>query len=158
VTKPLAGLLAAVVAIAMIAAGCGSSDDNTDSTGSLTKAEFVKQGNAICAKGNKEIEEGFEEFAKENNLPKNKRPSQAQLAEAVEEVVLPAVNEQVESIRALGLPKEGGKEADEVLAAAEQGIEKGEEDPARLASEKNDPFAEANKKAREFGLTKCGEE
>ncbi|HEV2858411.1 MAG TPA: hypothetical protein VGW80_08420 [Solirubrobacterales bacterium] len=157
-TKPLAGLLAAVVAIAMIAAGCGSSDDSTDSTGSLTKAEFVKQGNAICAKGEKEIGEGFEEFAKENNLPKNKQPSQAQLTEAVEEVVLPTVSDEVESIRDLGLPKEGGKEADEVLKAAEEAIEKGEEDPAALASEKNDPFADANKKARDFGLTKCGEE
>jgi hypothetical protein len=158
VSKPFIALLAALAAISMIAAGCGSSDDSTDSTSSLTKAEFVKQGNAICAKGNKEIEAGFEEFAKENNLPENKRPSEGQLTEAVEEVVLPAVEQQVESIRDLGLPKEGGTEADEVLKAAEAAIEKGEEDPNSLASEKADPFAEANELARDFGLSKCGEE
>jgi hypothetical protein len=161
VSKPFIALLAALAAISMIVVGCGSSDDSTDSTASssnLSKAEFIKQGNAICAKGEKEIEEGFEEFAKENNLPENKRPSQAQLAEAIEEVVLPAVKDQVESIRDLGLPKEGGKEADEVLESAEKAIEEGEEDPAVLASEKDDPFAEANKMARDFGLTKCGEE
>ena len=157
-SKPFIALLAALAAISMIVAGCGGSDDSTDSTSSLTKAEFVKKGNAICAEGNKEIDAGFEEFAKENNLPENKRPSQAQLTEAVEEVVLPAVEGQVESIRDLGLPSEGGEEADEILTAAEEAIEQGEEDPASLASEKADPFAKANKLAREYGLAKCGEE
>ena len=157
-SKRFTALFAALAVLAMIVAGCGGDSDSTESTSSLTKAEFVKQGNAICAKGEKEIEEGFEEFAKENNLPENKQPSKAQLTEAVEEVVLPTVDEQVESIRDLGLPSEGGEEADEVLKAAEEAIEKGEEDPASLASEKADPFAKANKLARDYGLTKCGEE
>ncbi len=156
-SKPFIALLAALAAISMIVAGCGGGD-STDSTSSLTKAAFIKQGNAICAEGNKEIEEGFEEFAEENNLPKNKRPSKAQLTEVVEEVVLPAVEDQVESIRDLGLPSESSKEADEVVKAAEAGVEKAEEDPSSLASEKGDPFAEANKLARKFGLTTCGEE
>jgi len=158
VSKRFIALFAALAVLAMIVAGCGGDSDSTESTSSLTKAEFLKQGNAICAKGEKEIEEGFEEFAKENNLPENKQPSKAQLTEAVEEVVLPAVDEQVESIRDLGLPSEGGEEADEVLKAAEEAIEKGEEDPASLANEKADPFAKANKLARDYGLTKCGEE
>lgn len=157
-SKRFIALFAALAVLAMIVAGCGGDSDSTESTSSLTKAEFLKQGNAICAKGEKEIEEGFEEFAKENNLPENKQPSKAQLTEAVEEVVLPAVDEQVESIRDLGLPSEGGEEADEVLKAAEEAIEKGEEDPASLANEKADPFAKANKLARDYGLTKCGEE
>jgi hypothetical protein len=158
VSKPFIALLAALAAISMIVAGCGGGGDSTDSTSSLTKAAFIKQGNAICAEGNEEIEEGFEEFAEENNLPKNKQPSKAQLTEVVEEVVLPAVEDQVESIRDLGLPREGGEEADEVLKAAEAAVEEAEEDPTKLASEKGDPFAEANKLARKFGLTTCGEE
>lgn len=157
-SKPFIALLAALAAISMIVAGCGGGDDSTDSTSSLTKAAFIKQGNAICAEGNKEIEEGFEEFVEENNLPKNKQPSKAQLTEAIEEVVLPAVEDQVESIRDLGLPSEGGEEADKVLKAAEAAVEEGEEDPSALAGEKADPFAEANTLARKFGLTTCGEE
>ena len=77
-SKALVVALVAFAAIAMIVAGCGGGGDSTTDSGSLTKAEFLKQGNAVCAKGNKEIEEGFEEFEKENGL-QNKQPTEAQL-------------------------------------------------------------------------------
>lgn len=141
--------------LAALVAGCGGGGD---STSSLTKAEFVKQGNAICAKGNEEIEEGFEKFVKENNINPKKRPTKAQQTEATEEVLLPTVRKQIDGIRALGLPSEGEEEADAVLKAAEKGLEEAEEDPSSAATENGKQFAEANKLAREFGLTKCGEE
>jgi hypothetical protein len=143
----------------MIAAGCGSSDDSTDSTSSssLTKAEFLKQGNAICAKGEKELNEEFEKFAEEENLSENKQPTKAQLTKATEEVFLPIIKEQVEGIRDLGAPSGEEEQVDEVVTAAEEALEKGEEDPASLANEKEDPFADANKLANDYGLTKCGE-
>jgi len=158
VSKRFVALLAALAALALIVAGCGGGSDSTESTSSLTKAEFVKKGNAICAKGNEEIEEGFEKFVKENNINQNKQPTKAQRTELSEEVFLPLVRKQVEGVRDLGLPSEGEAEADKVLKAAEKALEEGEEDPSALATESGGPFAEANKLAREFGLTKCGEE
>jgi hypothetical protein len=159
VSKRVIALLAALAALALIVAGCGGGSDSTESTSSLTKAEFVKQGNALCAKGNKEIGEGFEKFAKEHGFSKEKEPSQAELVEAVETVLIPKISKEIESIRALGTPAEGGAEAEAVLDAAEEALEKGEEDPSVMASEESaGPFAKANKLAREFGLTKCGEE
>jgi len=159
VSKPFIALLAAFAAISMIVAGCGSSDDSTDSTSSssLTKAEFLKQGNAICAKGEKELNEEFEEFAEEENLSENKQPTEAQLTKATEEVFLPIIKGQVEGIRDLGAPSGEEEQVEEVVTAAEEALEKGEEDPASLANEKEDPFAEANKLANDYGLTKCGE-
>lgn len=155
-SKRLFALLGALAALAIIVAGCGGGSDSTESTSSLTKAEFVKKGNAICAKGNEEIEEGFEKFGKEHGFSKEKEPSQAELEEAVETVVIPSVSNEVESIRALGPPDE---EAEAVLDAAEGALEKGEEDPKQfLKEESSGPFAKANKLAREYGLTKCGEE
>jgi hypothetical protein len=156
VSKPFIALLAALAAISMIAAGCGGGDDSTDSSG-LTKAEFLKQGNAICAKGNKEIEEGFEEFEAENGL-ENKQPTKAQLTEAIEEVIIPAVRGQVEGIEDLEPPSGEEAKVESVTAAASEGLEKAEEDPAAMTSEKADPFAKANELANEYGLTKCGEE
>ena len=49
-------LLAGGARLGLIAAGCGGNDDEssdtgTDSTTALTKAEFLKQGNAICQQG-----------------------------------------------------------------------------------------------------------
>jgi hypothetical protein len=160
VSKPFIALLAALAAISMIVAGCGGGgDSSTDSTASssLTKSEFLKQGNAICAKGEKELSEKFDKFAEEENLSENKPPTEAQLAKASEEFFLPIITEQVEGIRALGPPSGEEQQVDEVLTAAEEGIEKAEEDPASLANEKEDPFAEANELANEYGLVKCGE-
>jgi hypothetical protein len=141
------------LALAALFAGCGGSDDTSSS---LSKAEFVKKGNAICTAGNKEIEEGFEAFAKEHDLSSKQPPSKAESKEAAETILLPAIKKQVEKIRALGPPDD---EADEVLDSAEESIEKGEEDPVALIEEEAVPmFAATNKKARAYGLTVCGEE
>lgn len=155
-SKRLVPLFAVLSVLALIVAGCGSSGSSTDTTSSLTKAAFVKQGNAICAKGNEEINEGFEEFVEERGLSKTKAPSKAVQEEAVEAVLIPRIQKELESIRALGPPDE---EAEAVLDAAEEALEKGEEDPILfLKEESTGPFAKANKLAREYGLTKCGEE
>jgi hypothetical protein len=156
-SKSLVVLLAAVAAIAMIVAGCGGSSDSSESTSSLTKAQFLKQGNAVCAKGNKEIQEGFEEFEKESGS-QNKQPTKAQLTEAIETIVLPGVGKQVEGIKALPAPNGEEAEVEAITDAAEEALEKGEEDPVALTTEKADPFAKANKLANEYGLVKCGEE
>jgi len=158
VSKSLFAALAAFAAIAMIAAGCGGGGDSSSDSSSLTKAEFLKQGNAICAKGNKEINEGFEEFAKENGFSEKQQPTKAQLTEVVETVVLPKVRGQVEGIKALGAPSGEEAQVEAIVDAAEEALEKGEEEPAALASEKADPFAKANKKASAYGLVKCAEE
>lgn len=155
-SKRLVVLLAALAALALMVAGCGSGSSSTESTSSLSKAEFVKQGNVICAQGSKEINEGFEEFVKENGLSKTKKPSKAVREEAVETVLIPKIRKQVESMRALGPPDE---EAEAVIDAAEEALEKGEENPILFLQEESaGPFAKVNKLSREYGLTKCGEE
>ena len=50
-------VLVAVLAISMLAAGCGSSKKSS-SPPAITKAEFLKKGNAICKAGNKQINAG----------------------------------------------------------------------------------------------------
>src|SRR5262245_30219656 len=124
-----------LAALALVAAGCGSDDDTTATTAALTKAQFLKQGNQICSEGNKEINAGFEEFAEENNIPKNKRPSDAQLEEVAETVLIPSVSDQVEGIKELGAPEGEEEQVEEITDAAEEAIEEGEEDPAVLVSE-----------------------
>lgn len=157
-TKRIIPLVVAIAALVVIA-GCGGGSDSSSTeatTTSMTKAEFVKQGNAICAKGSKEINEGFEQFVEEKGLSKTKAPSKALQEEAVETVLIPKIRKEVESIRALGPPDE---EAEAVLDAAEAALNKGEEEPIQfLKEESTGPFAKANKLAREYGLTKCGEE
>jgi hypothetical protein len=160
-SKRLIAMLFGVLAIAVIAAGCGSSSSE-ESTSSLTKAEFIKRGDAICAKANKENEAEFEEFAKEHNLSKNKEPSEAVQEEVATTVLLPSVSKQLEDIRALGAPSGEEEQVDEILETVEGEVEEGEEEPSSLLGaeeeEEVSPFAEGNKMAREYGFKVCGQE
>jgi hypothetical protein len=149
--------LFATALVGVLVAGCGSSDDS-ESTASLSKAEFVKQGNAICSKGNAKLESEFEDFADEHNFKKNKKPSEAEFEEATETILIPGISNQVEEIRALGTPEGDEGEVDELLTGAEEAVEEGEEDPVGFAEGESPKLKEVNKQAREYGLTVCGEE
>jgi len=162
VSKRLIAVLFGVLAIAVIAAGCGSSSSSSEpSTSSLTKAEFIKQGDAICAKAEKENEAEFEEFAKENGLSENKEPSKAVQEELATSILLPSVSGQLEDIRALGAPSGEEEQVDEIIETVEGEVEEAEEEPTVLfeaEEEGKSPFAAGNKMAREYGFTVCGQE
>ncbi|MEJ7892716.1 MAG: hypothetical protein WKF94_08745 [Solirubrobacteraceae bacterium] len=125
-------------------AGCGGDDE------ALTKAEFVKQGNAICAKGNAELETKVEEL-----LAGGKEPDmEAQIA-FFEDEVLPIVQGQVDDLGGLTPPEADQGEVDELIASAQEAIDKAEEDLEAVAAAEEDPFADANEKAEAYGLTEC---
>lgn len=152
-------LLAGVVAIAAVVAGCGSSDgDSTETTSALTKQQFIAQADAICKQGNKEIEEGFESFAEENDIPKNQEPSKAQGKEIVETVIVPSIDSQVEGIRELGFPSGDEDELSAMLDSLDEAVEEAEEDPEALFAAKSDPFGKPNELAQDYGLKTCGDE
>ncbi len=158
-SKRLIALFAGVIAIALIAAGCGSSSDSSSTTtASITKAQLIKQGDAICAAGNKEIEAEFEAYAKKNGLSENKEPTKAQQTELGETILIPSVQKQVDEIRALGAPSGEEEEVTAILDTVQEEIEQTEEEPATLASSNSEPFAKGNKMAQEYGFKVCGEE
>jgi hypothetical protein len=147
----------AVLASALLVAGCGSSDDDSTKT-ALTKQQFIAQADAICKQGNKEIEEGFESFAEQNDIPKNQEPSKAQGKEIVETVIVPSIDSQVEGIRALGFPSGDEDELSAMLDSLDEAVEEAEEDPEALFAAKSDPFGKPNELAQNYGLKTCGDE
>jgi maltose-binding protein MalE len=157
--------LFAVLAIGVVAAGCGSSDDSTGSTeggetstASITKAELIKKGDAICTAGNEAIEEQAEEFAEENGIDIEK-PTTEQQEEVVAEVVAPEIKVQAEEISALGAPSGEEEEVEAIVDAVESAAGEAEEDPSVLVEgEGNGPFTEANELATDYGFKVCGEE
>jgi hypothetical protein len=155
--KKFAVVVAGLIAVTMLVAGCGGSDDES-STNSLTKAEFLKQGNAICRKGNAKIESEFEEFAEKHHFKENEKPSEPVLEEATETILVPAISGQVEEIRALGTPEGDEGEVDKILSGAEEAVKEAEEDPVAFAEEESPKLTQVNKEARAYGLTVCGEE
>lgn len=164
-SKRLIALLLGVLAIALVA-GCGSGGDDTsgtssesgESASSLTKAEFIKQADAICEEGNKSVGVEAEEFAEENEIDIEK-PTTAQQEEVVSDVVAPAIREQAEKIDELGAPGGEEDEVAEIVAAVESGADEAEATPDVIVEGKGaGPFEEANKLATAYGLKVCGRE
>lgn len=163
-SKRLIAAFFGVLAIAVVGAGCGSSDSSSSSggdessTSALTKAEFIKAADAICEEGNEAIEGEAEEFAEENEIDTEK-PTEAQQEEVISDVVAPAIRAQAEGISSLGAPSGEEESVEAIVEAVEAGADEAEEEPGVLLSEEGGgPFDEANELADEFGLKVCGGE
>jgi hypothetical protein len=156
------GLIAStcgVLAIALLAAGCGGGDEETESTASLTKAQFIKQADGICKAGEEEIEVKFESFAKEHKLSDKTPPSHKESEEAANTILIPAIAGEVKEIRGLGAPSGESEQVDELLSSVEAALDGARKDPVKfIESEGEGEFAKANRMAREYGLKVCGSE
>jgi hypothetical protein len=165
-SKRIIAMLFGVLAIGVIAAGCGSSSDSTSSTSSessassLTKAEFIKQGDAICTTSNKQIETEATAFLEEEGLKEGEEPSEAQQEEVIADVVAPGVAQQGEKIADLGAPSGEEEAVAEIVDAVETAAGEVEAEPSLLLEEEegSGPFTEANELATEYGFKVCGEE
>jgi hypothetical protein len=143
--------LAAILVMGLALAACGSSDDtNSDSTATaaLSKSEFLKQGNAICAKGNKALNQvGSQTFTK------NQKPTQAQLEQFTAQTT-PIIQGEIDGIRALGAPAGDEQQVNAILDEAQSALDKAKQDPNVFVN--GDPFKKANQDANAYGLTACG--
>lgn len=140
------------VALALLIGGCGgggTSAGEDASASTLSKAQFLKLGNAICAEGNDEINAVYGKYAAHP-------PGEARMNQVAQEIVPPVRKKVVRRLRALDPPARGEKRVEEILEAIEEGIEKGEEDAASLrAYHTAYAFERAYKMELEYGLTKC---
>jgi hypothetical protein len=146
---------AAVVLLLMLS-GCGGGDGGTGgetTADSPTKAQFLKKGNALCAKAFYGINQEYAEFSaggRENNA------TEAERNRVAEEIVPPALNRVVRRLRDLGAPAGDERRVDKMLTTFEEGIEVGEEDPLALRGVDGFAFEEAYEMLWAYGLTKCG--
>jgi hypothetical protein len=137
----------ALIAVGALVAGCGG-DDDEDAIG---KSEFIAKADAICKKGDKEIET----TANEVFGGQQEQPSQAQIADFGAETVVPNIEQQIADIRDLGAPAGDEDQVDAILTAAEEATDEVKDDPQLLAGQ-GDPYAEANRLAKAYGLKECG--
>lgn len=148
--------IGAVVALAVVLIGCGSSNQPVAETAPhLTKAQLLKKGAAICSRGGREIAAGLDPFEKKR-VAAGRIASQAELEEDVAKVILPVRRVELRRLRALGMPKEGARQFQAMLDGMEEGIETGEREPSRvLAAPPSYAFEGAYKAGLRFGLVSC---
>jgi hypothetical protein len=139
-----------VLAAGLLAAGCG--DD--ESSASLTKAEYIKQGDAICKAGNEKYQREFTEYLQ--GLDPKAPLTEKKLEAATEAIVMPGLRTEAEELEELGAPSGQEDKAEEIVEAFEKAIEEGEGNPAPFISSGGGPvWNEAEQLAADFGFQVC---
>lgn len=134
-SKWVLGLAAGLLTAGLLMAGCGDSDADAEP---LTKAEFVKQANAICFKASEEVGDEVRED-KESDLIS---------ATAV------ALQKDVDGIEALGVPSGDEAQIEAILDNVNKAIESIESTP-KPGREANDAIVKAENQAKAYGLKSC---
>lgn len=135
----------ALLVTGLFAAGCGGDDDE------LTKAEFVQQANAICKKGDAQIN-----AAAEKAFSESQRPSNAQVEEFATDTAIPSIQGQVDDIGELEPPAEDEEQITAFLDSAQEELDKSKEDTAYLISDAS--FKETNRLGAAYGLDECADD
>lgn len=139
----VSGLL---IIVLLAVAGCGGGDDDE-----LTKAEFVKQGNAACKESKTEQQQLFQTVSKSIKPSEVTKADQEKL---VTEVLIPPYEKNIETLDDLGAPAGDEEEVEAIIKAMESSIDKVEANPL-VALRTTLQFAGANSLAAKYGLTDC---
>jgi hypothetical protein len=134
----------AVIGTALVAAGCGSGDDE------LSKSEFLAKGNAICKQGNKEIN------AAANKLfVKGQAPDKATFDKFANGTLIPSIQKQIDGISDLNPPSADEDQVNKIVDEAQAALDKVKKDPHATLNENSDPCKKANADAKAYGLKAC---
>jgi hypothetical protein len=125
-------------------AGCGGSGD-----GSVSKAELIERGNAICARAAAE--------ARAVAPPNIESMPPANRSAYVEPALVKPIEKELRRLRPLMPPPSDREKIRAILRAIESGLKDAKLDPLDPLVNATDPFRKANRLAREYGLKACAE-
>jgi len=135
----------------MLIGGCG---EGSEASSNLTKAEFVEQADAVCAKREKIWREAGASYAKEieakgaANTPVVQREI---LATTLEDTLLPALDDQREELEGLGSPQGREDQVEKMLETLSTGIHELED--KGLEAVPQTQLATFQKQAESLGVT-----
>jgi hypothetical protein len=95
-----------MVVTTCLAFGCGSAEESSSTP--LTKAQFVRQADRICAKAASERKAAAASFVK--GLPGGPAEAEGHLDEGLEQVVAPSLAREAKELAALAAPKNDAAE------------------------------------------------
>ena len=144
--RALPGGVAVLAMSLAVGAGCGGGNGDE-----LTKAQFIKQADAICAKAHNALDKAFNQ-----TFAGNQQPSQAQLNEFAKSTLVPGVQGEIDDISALDPPSAEKVEIDAIIAAEQVGVNKIKADPGILSPDvPENPLGKGQRLAKEYGMKEC---
>ena len=142
-------VFAAVLAIGSVAMGCGGSESSD--TPPLTKAAFVKKGDAICKKVPNRYQARVKALPKQQ---KSKSPKAAKEEENLKAAVPPLRTASTE-FEELSPPTGDEQKAEAIVVALEQGADGIEAEPGSKLTGPKSPLAPFQKLTKEYGFKVC---
>jgi hypothetical protein len=148
--------VAAAIVVALILAGCGGGGDSSTSasTGSISKAAFIKQADAVCQKGTERMQRAILGFLKQHKDVK--RPNKAQSEKLVGSAIVPSVRTEIEELKALDVPEGDEERVEAIIGALEEGLETAEGNPEAVVGSSDAVFGISGRLAGEYGAEVCG--
>lgn len=143
--------------------GSSASNDSSDSgddsdsapepvtASKITKAEYVKKGNAICVRGRADRFNEVNSFAEQNRDKSEKEL----LPEVVEDIYGPGLDAQFEELRDLGAPPGDEDRLEAMIVAFEKVSDLFVEAEGGQSTELNKEIEHAGRLARKYGLDEC---
>lgn len=135
--------------------GCGGEDD---ASADVTKAQFVKEAEAICADRKKEWEAVVDVFIKENEAKVKKtgkatstKEGREKSQEILDKSLLPLLQGEQEELEALESPEADEAKVEEMLQKRAEGIETLEDEGVNALSS-DETFGTFDKDAKAYGL------
>jgi len=143
-------MLALLLAFAIGLAGCGGGSDTTEAS-TLTKAEYVKQADQICAKTEGRQRALLTKFQKENTKLGS---GQAATEKMISFAALPPMEEQIQELSQLPPPSKEAAKAKAYVKELEKGLEIAEQEPGTLLITPG-AFTKSEEAAQAFGFKTC---
>lgn len=151
--RPRFAVLAGVLlATATIAAGCGGDGDDTDTTVSPERADFIAKADKLCTEAGDEMN-----AAVEKRLGKGVVPDDA-VIEVYKDITIPGLQDLFDQIGELTPPPGEEEQVQEILDAADDALDAARDNPADLARLPGDdnPFDSVNELEQAYGFKVCG--
>lgn len=150
--KQIGRLLVVALAVAALfsLASCGGGGE-TSSSEPLTKTQFLRRANAICASEEDRKTKAMEKASKLGK--KYLVGSRAELTQLVSEGILPLYVEMIGELAALEPPAKDAAQVRGIIDEYKARLKEAEADPGRQLTQ--DALFYANKKAWKYGLKEC---
>jgi predicted Zn-dependent peptidase len=138
-------LIAVTLASTLAVTGCGGTDATAELKTTLSKAEFIKKADSICAASEARLEKSGADISEDTSLE--------EIRAFLEKKVIPEVTTTVAQLRELRPPQVDAEKIDRLLDEVEAEIIKVKKDPMAIMGD--GAFARARKQAADYGLTTC---
>lgn len=141
----IGSIVGLAVLVAFLAVGCGSGGSGE----TVTKADFVRQGNAVCGKWQQARGDAFREVNSKFKPPVTQTKREKAIL-----FVLEPYGDAIEGLKELDPPAGEEAKVEAMIDAAEEAFAQAKADPGSLISS-GAAFSKSNQLFESYGLKEC---